>query len=90
MSSLDYNKDGELNIDGFKAALLDRAIEGFKIEEIVEIFSIVQVNNMFHYKDYIFQYNSSIRASYSISRSNTPGLYRNETSGNSSRQNLLN
>lgn len=41
MLSLDYNKDGELNIDGFKAALLDRAVEGFKIEEIVEIFSIV-------------------------------------------------
>ena len=35
-ANLDHNKDGELNIDGFKAAMLDRGID-FKPDEAQEI-----------------------------------------------------
>ena len=86
-ANLDHNKDGELNIDGFKAAMLDRGID-FKPDEAQEIFGLVQINNMFHYANFITKHNPGFKHYH---RSNTVGmLIRQDTPlSHSSRQNLI-
>ncbi|CDW85652.1 protein fantom [Stylonychia lemnae] len=72
----DFNKDGNLDKNGFSATLLNHQF-GFKPDECIELFSIVQRENVFHYRDFIAQYNPSYK--FRISRTTTPGIIRTDT-----------
>lgn len=80
--SLDFNKDGALNRDGFDAALLSYEFGNFTKEQSLEVFTIVSVENMFHYRTFIIAHNPNARISI-LSRSSTPAptIARSDTPG---------
>jgi hypothetical protein len=57
-------------VDGVIAALLNTDF-GFKIEEVREIFAILNKGDLFYYKDYLIGINAHLRAIL-LSRSVTP------------------
>ena len=58
--TLDYNRDGQLNVDGLIAALLTQEF-GFKVDEVKEVFSIVKKGDLFYYIDYLLTINPNLR-----------------------------
>ena len=88
--AVDFNKDGEVNVDGLKAVLLIQEF-GFKVEEIVEVFNILQKGNgYFHYRDFLCEYNPNLRSMF-LQRSVTPSLLaRSDTTpGTTSREQIV-
>jgi hypothetical protein len=56
----DYNKDGCLNIEGFKAVvLLPEFI--FRVDEAVEAFTLVSRSGQFSYREFLAENNSFLR-----------------------------
>lgn len=56
---LDGNRDGKLYLNGLKAAILHSE---YKIspDEAVQIFSLIQKENFFYYKEYILRLNPTL------------------------------
>ena len=58
--SLDHNRDGQLNIDGLIAALLNIEFN-FKVDEVKEVFGIVSKGEYFYYREYLLGLNPNLR-----------------------------
>ena len=61
----DINGDGQLNLDGFKSAMIaSNSLEDFKLEvkELTWIFNLTCIDGCFHYALYIVEQNSTHRA----------------------------
>ena len=52
----DLNRDGDLGLDGLIVVLLDQEFR-FRKDEVEEIFSIIQQNHVFRYREFLIQYN---------------------------------
>jgi hypothetical protein len=54
----DINKDGEVNIDGFKASVIDAGIvDAYQLArpDLVEIFNLISVNGLLKYAEYMVE-----------------------------------
>ena len=71
MIQLDHNKDGQLNIEGFKASLLYAEFGFTQASEVEEVFHILQRQGYFYYRDYINEHNPNLRHLF-FQRSITP------------------
>lgn len=56
----DFGKEGMLNIEGFKAAALMPEFM-FRVDEANEVFSLLQRNGQFNYRDYLVSNNQYLR-----------------------------
>lgn len=65
--SKDLNQDGELNIDGFRAAVLlasEPSDYKLKLNELADIFKLVSRNGVFLYADYLTSIDPNARFAF--------------------------
>jgi hypothetical protein len=68
---LDIDKDGLLRLEGFKAGILSPEY-GLKVDEVLEIFSLVSRDGLFQYRDYLIEINPNLRGLLARGSSTTP------------------
>jgi hypothetical protein len=57
-ASKDMNQDGQLNLDGFKSAMIgagDLSDQQLSLSDYTEIFNLVSRNGLFWYAEYILE-----------------------------------
>ncbi len=58
LEKFDINKDGDVNIDGFKASVIEAGIMAeykLNLQDLVEIFNLISFNGLLRYAEYMVE-----------------------------------